>query len=263
MCRALERHKAGDSRVIPVILRPVDWKETPIGDIQALPANGKPVTTWRNRDEAFHNVAKGIAEVVKVLLFGTQPTEKLMSTRLSTLGHESNIDTLTINEIEKAILRGQQLAFTYRYPSKDEEVRHVIEPQPLIQKSGHIYLLGWSIDYQMELWFRLDYILPGTATMLLTRIVPSRSTRRTYLLRYHLTPILARNSVSNRFPKQRVEHHPDGSATVIAQIDDLFAARRTLLHYGENCTVESPPELIELIRSVATHYARTYFTPEE
>lgn len=68
MHRAFERQKAGNARVIPIILRPVDWKETPIGDLQALPLDGKPVTTWRNRDEALQNVAEGISEVVKVLL---------------------------------------------------------------------------------------------------------------------------------------------------------------------------------------------------
>lgn len=81
MHRALERHKAGDAWIIPVILRPVDWKETPIGNLQVLPANGKPVTIWRNRDEAFQNVAKGITEVVKLFL-ETQPIEKLGDTQL-------------------------------------------------------------------------------------------------------------------------------------------------------------------------------------
>src|SRR6185503_3345724 len=46
----------------------------------------------------------------------------------------STIDPATLNEIEKAILRRQQLEFTYRSPSKGKEVRHVIEPQPLIYK---------------------------------------------------------------------------------------------------------------------------------
>lgn len=44
MRRALERHEAGEARVIPIILRPVDWKETPIGELQALPRDGKPLT---------------------------------------------------------------------------------------------------------------------------------------------------------------------------------------------------------------------------
>ncbi len=65
MRRALERHKAGATSVIPIILRPCSWKEIPIRALQALPEDGKPITKWRNRDEAFQNVVAGIQEVVK------------------------------------------------------------------------------------------------------------------------------------------------------------------------------------------------------
>lgn len=175
----------------------------------------------------------------------------------------SQIDSATFNEIEKAILRNQQLEFTYRSPSKGKELRHVVEPRPLVYKDGHIYLHGWSLDYQTELRFRLDYILPGTAVMLHMRTAPSRPLRRMYLLRYHLSSTLARNGVSNQFPEQKVKNHADGSATITAKIDDLFDVRQTLLKYGENCTIESPPELVDLMRPVAIHFAQTYLTPEE
>lgn len=175
----------------------------------------------------------------------------------------SKIDVATLNEIEKAILRGQQLEFTYRSPSKGKDVRHVIEPQPLKQKDGHIYLRGWSIAYQKELPFRLDYVVEGTARMLCTRIAPNRPAPRTYLLRYHLTPSIARNGVSQQFAGQHAEKHPDGSATVTAQVSDLFETRQILLRYGENCTVESPPELLEKLKAAADHFARMYLTPEQ
>src|SRR6266700_5372480 len=60
MKRAMERHEAGEARVIPIILRPTDWKGTPIGKLHALPLDGKSVTQWRNRDEAFLAIAKDI-----------------------------------------------------------------------------------------------------------------------------------------------------------------------------------------------------------
>ncbi|MBM4467864.1 MAG: toll/interleukin-1 receptor domain-containing protein [Chloroflexi bacterium] len=65
--RAMERHKAGEARVIPVILRPVDWKGAPFGKLQALPTDAEPVTSWKNRDEAFVDIAQGIRAVVKEL----------------------------------------------------------------------------------------------------------------------------------------------------------------------------------------------------
>jgi hypothetical protein len=72
MTRALERHGAGTARVIPVILRPCDWKTAPFGKLQALPKDGKPVTKWGDRDEAFEDVARGLREVVKGLTSGLQ-----------------------------------------------------------------------------------------------------------------------------------------------------------------------------------------------
>jgi hypothetical protein len=64
MRRALEMHDAGQARVIPILLRPVDWTNAPFGRLQALPKDAKPVTSWRNRDEAWQDVAKGIRRAI-------------------------------------------------------------------------------------------------------------------------------------------------------------------------------------------------------
>lgn len=65
MMRAMERHEAGTAVVIPIILRPCQWHEAPFGKLKALPRDGKPVTSWPDRDEAFLDVANGIRRVVK------------------------------------------------------------------------------------------------------------------------------------------------------------------------------------------------------
>jgi hypothetical protein len=65
--QAMERHEAKQARVIPVILKPVDWKSAPFSKLQALPKDGKPVIKWGNRDEAFENVTQGIRVAVEEL----------------------------------------------------------------------------------------------------------------------------------------------------------------------------------------------------
>ena len=65
MKQALERHYNGDACIIPIILRPVDWENAPFSDLQVLPTDKKPITTWPNRDEALWDVAKEIRKVVK------------------------------------------------------------------------------------------------------------------------------------------------------------------------------------------------------
>lgn len=70
MKHALERHKNGTARVIPIILRHVEHEDAPFSRLQALPTGAVPITDrkWRTRDEAFLDVAQGIRKVVKELL---------------------------------------------------------------------------------------------------------------------------------------------------------------------------------------------------
>ena len=65
--RAIERHDQKEARVIPVILRYAQWKKSPIGKLQALPTDGKPVKSWQDEDEAFFNVVEGIRKAIEEL----------------------------------------------------------------------------------------------------------------------------------------------------------------------------------------------------
>src|ERR1044072_9144972 len=65
MQAALSRHNSGQATVIPIILRPCPWKTAPFGHIQALPTDGRPVTTWSNADEACLDIANGVMGVVR------------------------------------------------------------------------------------------------------------------------------------------------------------------------------------------------------
>jgi hypothetical protein len=70
MRRALQRHESGEAVVIPVILRPVDWQIEPLSRLQAVPRDGRAVTQYRNRDEAWTEVVRGIRRAVDVTRAG-------------------------------------------------------------------------------------------------------------------------------------------------------------------------------------------------
>jgi hypothetical protein len=72
--RAIERENSHQARVIPVILRPTDWQNSPLGTLQALPKNGKPITLWANRDAALLDVEKGIRKAIEDLRAGIKST---------------------------------------------------------------------------------------------------------------------------------------------------------------------------------------------
>ena len=68
MTRAMERHAGGKARVVPIIVRDVNWYKPPLDRFQALPKNGQAITTWPNRDTAWRDVSEGIEKVVHELL---------------------------------------------------------------------------------------------------------------------------------------------------------------------------------------------------
>lgn len=64
MQRAIQRHNEGSARVIPVLLRPAFLQGAPFAELQMVPTHARPVTQWRNRDDAFHDIATRINRVV-------------------------------------------------------------------------------------------------------------------------------------------------------------------------------------------------------
>lgn len=60
LTRAMELHEARKTIVIPVILRPCDWHDTPFGKLMAAPKDGLAITKWPNIDEAFLDVVTAI-----------------------------------------------------------------------------------------------------------------------------------------------------------------------------------------------------------
>lgn len=65
---ALHRHAINDARVIPIIVRAVDWVGSEFSRLQVLPKDEKPVTSCENQDEAWMEVAICIRAVVQDIL---------------------------------------------------------------------------------------------------------------------------------------------------------------------------------------------------
>jgi hypothetical protein len=64
MTTARARARAGDARVIPVLLRACYWTIAAFEGLTPLPPNRVPVNSWPNRDEAWTAVAQGIREAI-------------------------------------------------------------------------------------------------------------------------------------------------------------------------------------------------------
>ena len=65
---AMERHRRGETRVIPLFLRSCDWKHEAFGELQGVPDGAKPITQWDDIDEAFTKVVSAIRKASEVIL---------------------------------------------------------------------------------------------------------------------------------------------------------------------------------------------------
>jgi hypothetical protein len=65
MKEALRRHKAGEAKVIPVVLRPCDWHDLPFGKLQVATRDGRAVVKFPTLDDGFLEVVQAIKAAAK------------------------------------------------------------------------------------------------------------------------------------------------------------------------------------------------------
>ncbi len=114
MTNALERHRSGKARVIPVILRHCEWDQTPLKDLRGTPKDNRPIMAWTHRDEALNDVTKdiraaleqvgqqsippGAARSKDVPELPKPPPNHLRSANLHVKEHYSDLDRDTFSE---------------------------------------------------------------------------------------------------------------------------------------------------------------------
>ncbi|MCR8724074.1 toll/interleukin-1 receptor domain-containing protein [Frigidibacter sp. ROC022] len=65
MQRALERHDAGEARVVPIIVEPCDWAGIPqLRKLKALPKDGLPISEWTNKNTAYLDIVQELRRIV-------------------------------------------------------------------------------------------------------------------------------------------------------------------------------------------------------
>ena len=61
---AMELSVSRGVRIVPIILRPCSWNSLPLSRFQALPTGARPVTQWKDLDEAFQDIMRGLQAVI-------------------------------------------------------------------------------------------------------------------------------------------------------------------------------------------------------
>ncbi|MBF9254230.1 toll/interleukin-1 receptor domain-containing protein [Pontibacter sp. 172403-2] len=62
--RAIQLQEERKLIIVPIILEPCDWLNTPFKDFKAIPTDGKPISTWANVNTAFLNVTENLRKLI-------------------------------------------------------------------------------------------------------------------------------------------------------------------------------------------------------
>jgi tetratricopeptide (TPR) repeat protein len=81
MKEAIARHDRNQARVIPILLRPTDLKDSPFTKLKMLPTGAKAVTKWPTLDDAFEDIVQGIRAAIDDLTRKGQSSNPLPTRR--------------------------------------------------------------------------------------------------------------------------------------------------------------------------------------
>jgi hypothetical protein len=142
--RAMEKHRAKEAVVLPIIVRDVFWEFGDLKELQALPKDGKAVLNdyWHgNKDAAFRNVAEGIRKVV-IDLAATPHTIPAMPYQIRSLAvkraESNNFDELYL-ELGKLDFREQRKIFKKFLESEQRVAAFLLHGEP---ECGQRWLLN-------------------------------------------------------------------------------------------------------------------------
>lgn len=122
---AMQSHNNGDVAVVPVIIRPCDFRSLPLKKLQALPKNSLAITKWPDEDEAFLDVVHGI----KLLIADKQNSAAELDSSKDETNKTAPVETkqvaYDINEIRRLISMNkteQAIQLCVKYFSGDASV---------------------------------------------------------------------------------------------------------------------------------------------
>jgi len=174
---------------------------------------------------------------------------------------------VTIDIIEKAILRRQQIRFNYTsVRSKQDFVPHHVDPYYIIHLDGHFYLIGYSHTLNKFFEYRIDRIKADSIEMLHQTIDTVRQ-RPSVEFSYWIDGDIARHGLSQRWLTQtteREEVYVDSKGNekrrvlVRAKAHNEWRIIQQLLKYGDQAELVEPAELREQMRQAVARMYHFY-----
>jgi len=155
-----------------------------------------------------------------------------------------------IEQLERAIVQRQQIAFDYHPLAAPGVVRHErLDPYELEYLRNHFYLIAYSYRSNQVQEFRIDRIVASERSPeYLHTLAPPRRKRKSITFTYRLPARFVEHGVSERFEildRQIKREQERDYAFIQARWWSDFWIIRTLLAYAENVVIIEPAWLKE------------------
>lgn len=119
--RSLELHKIGVATVIPIIVRPANWIDTPLANLLALPKDGKAISLWENSDEAYLDIVNGIKKIVNQ----TTSVPNLTGNEIKSFPYDSWTSVNEINWSENLVAWFEENFYNNQLNTTEQLLRYV------------------------------------------------------------------------------------------------------------------------------------------
>ncbi len=169
--------------------------------------------------------------------------------------------------LRDSMAKSQQVSLNYHSFSRVKTDR-IVDPYALSLRWGNWYLVGYCHLRQELRTFRIDRIsnlVPLDTTFDLPRdfdakayLESSMHFENRYKVVLWASPIISSEMNERAGDWIRVENHPDGSATVRFEADNLNWATGWVLSWGRTVRVLEPPELVERVKEDAGEILKLY-----
>src|SRR5258708_2157035 len=168
---AITRHATGEARVIPILLKPTPgWETTPLGTLQALPTDAKPITAWDSRERALTDVVSGLRRAIEAAQKGDRYPVKEYVINIQTYAYEKFQTDIPAQEevfhvAEQWIERISQVGVLQKSTEDDQQKQWIVTDH---QQDCHITILrNARIDSLIDTFWMADILLTSEHPTLL------------------------------------------------------------------------------------------------
>lgn len=173
----------------------------------------------------------------------------------------------TRRRLTEALAAGRQVRLSHHSPVRDEVTERVVDPVAVTESRGRVYLDAWCHSVEDRRLFRLDRIdalevldSPVEPPAPLEPLDLSHGAYRPGPGDLAATLLLSPSArwVTEYYPVDSVEEHPDGAATVRLRVGDPAWLVRLMLRLGADARLVAPEDLAEEVRATARQALERY-----